>query len=50
MLSVLFPTVRPQIHQLVGIGPAMLVNYFLNSYWTFKHAPEPRVESPADGT
>jgi len=36
-LSLAFPTVEPQIHQLVGILPAMLINYFLNSYWTFRH-------------
>ncbi|MGQ0834951.1 MAG: glycosyltransferase family 2 protein [Gammaproteobacteria bacterium] len=36
-LSLLLPTVAPQIHQLVGIVPATLVNYFLNSYWTFRH-------------
>ena len=26
----------PQIHQAAGIVPATLINYFLNSYWTFK--------------
>ena len=36
-LSIVFPTAPPQIHQLIGILPATLVNYFLNSYWTFKH-------------
>jgi dolichol-phosphate mannosyltransferase len=36
-LSVGFPGVAPQIHQLIGIIPATAVNYFLNSYWTFKH-------------
>ena len=40
LLSVLFPDTQPEIHQLVGIAPAMLINYFLNSYWTFKNAPE----------
>ncbi len=35
-LSFSFPTVPPQIHQLIGILPATLVNYFLNAYWTFK--------------
>lgn len=38
-LSISFPNVAPQIHQLVGIVPATLLNYFLNSYWTFKHVP-----------
>jgi len=28
--------VPPQVHQLIGIIPATLVNYFLNSYWTFR--------------
>jgi dolichol-phosphate mannosyltransferase len=35
-LSRAFPAVAPQVHQLVGIVPATLVNYFLNSYWTFR--------------
>ena len=39
VLSVLFPETPPTVHQLIGIAPAMLINYFLNSYWTFKHAP-----------
>lgn len=37
VLSLLFPTSSPQLHQLIGIIPAALVNYFLNSYWTFRH-------------
>jgi dolichol-phosphate mannosyltransferase len=37
ILSLVFPTVPLQIHQLAGIIPAIFVNYFLNSYWTFKH-------------
>lgn len=36
-LSFWLPAVPPQIHQLISIIPATLVNYFLNSYWTFKH-------------
>jgi dolichol-phosphate mannosyltransferase len=36
-LSLTFPDTRPQVHQLIGIVPATLVNYFLNSYWTFRH-------------
>jgi dolichol-phosphate mannosyltransferase len=39
-LSMIFPAAAPQIHQFVGIVPAALVNYFLNSYWTFKHSSE----------
>ena len=42
VLSVLFPETPPEIHQIAGIAPAMFINYFLNSYWTFKHAPDPR--------
>ena len=36
LLSALFPHTSPQVHQLVGIVPATAVNYFLNSYWTFR--------------
>jgi dolichol-phosphate mannosyltransferase len=39
ILSVLLPTLAPQIHQALGIVPAMLANYFLNSYWTFRSWP-----------
>jgi len=37
LLSMLFPESAPQVHQLIGIIPATLANYFLNSYWTFRH-------------
>jgi dolichol-phosphate mannosyltransferase len=43
VLTILFPKIAPQVHQTLGIAPAMLVNYFLNSYWTFRQA-----ESAAD--
>jgi len=36
-LSIAFPTVPPQIQQVIAILPATLVNYFLNSHWTFRH-------------
>lgn len=36
ILSLVFPRLTPQINQAIGIIPAMFVNYFLNSYWTFK--------------
>jgi dolichol-phosphate mannosyltransferase len=36
VLSRTFPKVAPQVDQLVGIIPATVVNYFLNSYWTFR--------------
>ncbi|MCG8324440.1 MAG: glycosyltransferase family 2 protein [Thiotrichales bacterium] len=35
VLSFNFPDTAPQVHQFLGIIPATLVNYFLNSYWTF---------------
>jgi dolichol-phosphate mannosyltransferase len=39
ILAVSFPHVRPELHQIAGIVPATLVNYFLNSYWTFAEDP-----------
>ncbi len=36
ILTLLFPDVRPQVHQLLGILPATLVNYYMNSYWTYR--------------
>jgi dolichol-phosphate mannosyltransferase len=36
IFSALDPQGIPQIHQAIGIIPATLINYFLNSYWTFK--------------
>lgn len=36
LLSVAFPDVWPQLHQLIGIVPATIFNYLLNSYWTFR--------------
>ncbi|NIQ13367.1 MAG: glycosyltransferase [Candidatus Dadabacteria bacterium] len=42
VLSLLFPRVVPQVHQAIGIIPAMCVNYFLNSYWTFRERPASR--------
>jgi dolichol-phosphate mannosyltransferase len=35
----LFPRVSPQWGQMAGIAPAMLVNYFCNTYWTFREFP-----------
>lgn len=35
VLSMLNPSGTPQLHQATGIIPAMAINYFLNSYWTF---------------
>ena len=42
VLSLVFPTAPSQIHQLIGIVPATLVNYFMNSYWTFRHVETSR--------
>jgi dolichol-phosphate mannosyltransferase len=39
-LSLAFPDTPAQAHQLIGIVPAMLINYLLNSYWTFRHVQE----------
>ena len=41
-ISIAFPDLAPQIPQLIGIIPATLVNYLLNSYWTFRHAEDSR--------
>lgn len=40
VLSQVLPRASPQLDQLIGIVPATLVNYFLNSYWTFRHAED----------
>jgi dolichol-phosphate mannosyltransferase len=37
VLSLRFPSVAPQVHQFIGIVPATLVNYLMNSYWTFRN-------------
>jgi dolichol-phosphate mannosyltransferase len=38
VLSRAYPGVRPQVHQLLGVIPATLLNYFFSSYWTFRSA------------
>ena len=38
LLSLLFPQAAPVWLQGLAIVPAVLVNYFLNSYWTFRDA------------
>ena len=45
-MSVVLPTLPPQLHQLIGIAPAMLVNYFLNSYWTFRSVATAPKQAP----
>jgi dolichol-phosphate mannosyltransferase len=42
ILSHAFPASAPQVHQFIGIIPATLVNYFLNSYWTFRDTSDVR--------
>jgi dolichol-phosphate mannosyltransferase len=37
LISFAYPELPPQVPQLIGVLPAMLVNYLLNSRWTFKH-------------
>jgi len=39
-LTLLMPQSSPQLDQLLGIVPAVFVNYFLNSYWTFRQDVE----------
>ncbi len=39
-MTLLVPRASPMFDQLVGIIPAVLVNYFLNSYWTFRSHPD----------
>jgi dolichol-phosphate mannosyltransferase len=39
MLNLVWPHGVLQLHQALGIIPATLVNYFLNSYWTFRSSP-----------
>jgi dolichol-phosphate mannosyltransferase len=52
LLSLLMPKISPLLSQLAGIIPAVLVNYFLNSYWTFRHhvAVQPQGEQAATAT
>jgi dolichol-phosphate mannosyltransferase len=42
ILSKLFPDLPLQIDQLAAILPTTAMNYFLNSYWTFKWHPPAR--------
>ncbi len=39
-MTLFVPSASLLLDQLVGIIPAVLVNYFLNSYWTFRSHPE----------
>ena len=42
LLMLAFPHLPTQVPQLVGIIPATLVNYFMNSYWTFRKSCSPQ--------
>jgi dolichol-phosphate mannosyltransferase len=42
-LSLAYPAWPPQVPQFLGIIPATLVNYFMNSYWTFRNVPAQKV-------
>ena len=35
ILTMSFTHALPQVHELVSVVPASVINYFLNSYWTF---------------
>jgi dolichol-phosphate mannosyltransferase len=45
VMSRVFPRIAPQVDQFIGIVPATLVNYFLNSYWTFRDAKSQDADS-----
>jgi dolichol-phosphate mannosyltransferase len=51
-LSALLPNSPPQVPQIIGIIPAAFVNYFLNSYWTFRASVKKPAEigGPAGGS
>ena len=38
-LSIPFPQAPPVLLQACGIAPAAALNYFMNSYWTFRETP-----------
>ncbi len=40
-LSLIFPRAVPQVNQAIGVVPATIVNYLLNSYWTFRETRHP---------
>jgi dolichol-phosphate mannosyltransferase len=42
-MTLFVPRASPVLDQFIGIVPAVLVNYFLNSYWTFRSHPEPEL-------
>jgi dolichol-phosphate mannosyltransferase len=48
-MSVWVPRAPLQFDQFVGIIPAVLVNYFLNSYWTFRSHTDVAAATEDDG-
>ena len=48
LLSMLLPEVAPVLLQACGIAPAALLNYVLNSRWTFREADREGHRRPAD--
>jgi dolichol-phosphate mannosyltransferase len=48
-MSLWVPHAPPQLDQFIGIIPAVLVNYFLNSYWTFRSHADVTAPSEHDG-
>ena len=48
-MSLWVPRAPPQLDQFIGIIPAVLVNYFLNSYWTFRSHADATGPSEDDG-
>jgi dolichol-phosphate mannosyltransferase len=48
-MSLWVPHAPLQLDQFIGIIPAVLVNYFLNSYWTFRSRRVVRIPSEHDG-
>jgi dolichol-phosphate mannosyltransferase len=41
VLNHLFPNVVPYIHQVISVLPAVVINYALNSCWTFREIKKP---------
>jgi len=48
-MSLWVPRAPLQLDQLIGIIPAVLVNYFLNSYWTFRSHTDVAAPAEHDG-
>jgi dolichol-phosphate mannosyltransferase len=48
-MSLWVPRAPLQLDQLIGIIPAVLVNYFLNSYWTFRSHTDVAAPTEHDG-